>query len=77
MALKDEFAEARVRWKFLAFYQKFEHAAHVKLGDLFVKRGDLSKNSLLTSTTAAGSLSSQVFPRVRRYSRPSVPAGCL
>ena len=25
MALKDEFAEARVRWNLLTFYQKFEH----------------------------------------------------
>ena len=26
MALRDEFAQARVRWNLLTFYQKFEHA---------------------------------------------------
>ena len=34
MALKDEFAEARVRWNLLSFYQKFEHAVILLLSAL-------------------------------------------
>ena len=34
MALKDEFAEARVRWNLLTFYQKFEHAVILLLSAL-------------------------------------------
>lgn len=31
MALRDEFAAARIRWNLLTFYQKFEHAVIVLL----------------------------------------------
>ena len=34
MALKDEFAEARGRWKLLTFYEKFEHGAILLLSAL-------------------------------------------
>ena len=34
MALKDEFAEARVRWNLLTFYQKFEHSVILLLSAL-------------------------------------------
>jgi uncharacterized membrane protein (DUF373 family) len=34
MALRDEFAEARIRWNLLTFYQKFEHGVIVLLSAL-------------------------------------------
>jgi uncharacterized membrane protein (DUF373 family) len=34
MAIKDEFAEARIRWKLLTFYQKFEHGVILLLSAL-------------------------------------------